>query len=391
MRRAIVILSALLCAGYFAPVNLTAQSLNSICNQPRGRDQLVKRMINVCEPGECGTNKIWDFSELKFQNANYALEYKATGSDTIIGIEHHTMYYYRNLHDSLFCLGYENPTTTIIYHKPELILTFPTFRGRVTTDYFDGIGNYCGRLNIRLRGKSTVEADASGTLILPEGDTLFNVLRVYTHKLIHQRLFPRHPALDSVQSACHSAIFYRDSIDYLLFTDSIRHETETWRWYADGYRYPILETVKSIVYKLSTPHEHFSTSFLYLPEEQYYDLPFDTDNQKRRDQIAEEIYSRDWENTNNNSSNNRNGKDISYNFNIEEDGNLYISYDLKEPGKIFLTVYDLQGRQLKSVQHTNQAAGNYKEVISMTNFQRGEYLLQIVAGDCKYGEKIIKF
>ena len=40
-------------------------------------------------------------------------------------------------------------------------------------------------VNICISGnvvKSTVTADASGDLILPEGDTLHKVLRIHTHK-----------------------------------------------------------------------------------------------------------------------------------------------------------------------------------------------------------------
>lgn len=173
--------------GCFLSLSFQAQSLSSDSNQPRGRDRLMKRIVSTCEVGEGGTQQIWDFSGLELQGPNYELQYVKQSADTIIGIEHRTIYYYHISGDSLFCLGYENPTTLINYQKPELLLAFPLFQGRVITDYFDGAGNYCEQLNIRLRGKSTVRADASGMLILPGGDTLQKVLRTYTHKSIHQR------------------------------------------------------------------------------------------------------------------------------------------------------------------------------------------------------------
>ena len=127
----------------------------------------MKRMVTACEPGENGVQRVWDFGGLELRDANYELKYVLQGTDTVIGTEHCTMYYYRTSGDSLFCLGYENPTTFIAYQKPELLLVFPVFQGRVVTDYFDGMGNYCERLEVWLRGKSTVTADASGVLILP--------------------------------------------------------------------------------------------------------------------------------------------------------------------------------------------------------------------------------
>ena len=309
------------------------------------------------------------------------------GTDTVIGTEHCTMYYYRTSGDSLFCLGYENPTTFIAYQKPELLLVFPVFQGRVVTDYFDGMGNYCERLEVWLRGKSTVTADASGVLILPGGDTLRKVLRTYTHKCIYQRMIPKVAIQDSLQIDTIPFVLNRDSIEYLLTNDSIRLETETWRWYADGYRYPVFETVKSTVYKFGNAHEHFTASFVYLPEEQYYDLPYDTDNQGRRDLASDE---RKWEPIDKNDRNERDNAAINYNFRIENDGNIYFNYRLKQSGEVWLILYDLQGQQLTATQHANQTVGDYIEKIPMKSYPKGEYLLRIAVGKEVYGEKFLK-
>ena len=337
--------------GCFLSLFLQAQSLSTDCNQLRGGDRLMKRMVTACEPGENGVQRVWDFGGLELRDANYELKYVLQGTDTVIGTEHCTMYYYRTSGDSLFCLGYENPTTFIAYQKPELLLVFPVFQGRVVTDYFDGMGNYCERLEVWLRGKSTVTADASGVLILPGGDTLRKVLRTYTHKCIYQRMIPKVAIQDSLQIDTIPFVLNRDSIEYLLTNDSIRLETETWRWYADGYRYPVFETVKSTVYKFGNAHEHFTASFVYLPEEQYYDLPYDTDNQGRRDLASDE---RKWEPIDKNDRNERDNATINYNFRIENDGNIYFNYRLKQSGEVWLILYDLQGQQLTATQHANQ-------------------------------------
>ena len=77
----------------------------------------------------------------------YELKYVSQGVDTIVGIEHGTMYYYVFSKDSLFCLGYEKPSVSMNYERPELLMAFPSFRGRTVTDYFYGKGNYCGRMS----------------------------------------------------------------------------------------------------------------------------------------------------------------------------------------------------------------------------------------------------
>lgn len=373
--------------GCFLSLFLQAQSLSTDCNQLRGGDRLMKRMVTACEPGENGVQRVWDFGGLELRDANYELKYVLQGTDTVIGTEHCTMYYYRTSGDSLFCLGYENPTTFIAYQKPELLLVFPVFQGRVVADYFDGMGNYCERLEVWLRGKSTVTADASGVLILPGGDTLRKVLRTYTHKCIYQRMIPKVAIQDSLQIDTIPFVLNRDSIEYLLTNDSIRLETETWRWYADGYRYPVFETVKSTVYKFGNAHEHFTASFVYLPEEQYYDLPYDTDNQGRRDLASDE---RKWEPIDKNDRNERDNATINYNFRIENDGNIYFNYRLKQSGEVWLILYDLQGQQLTATQHANQTVGDYIEKIPMKSYPKGEYLLRIAVGKEVYGEKFLK-
>lgn len=376
--------------GVLFPLFIQAQMLNTASNLPRKGDYLMKHQVTPCEPGKNGYQQVWDFSSVKLQEAGYELKYVEQGTDTIIGIEHRTMYYYSTSGDSLFCIGYENPTTFIAYQKPELLFTFPFFQGRSATDYFDGSGAYSNRLNIRLRGKSTVTADASGLLVLPGGDTLHNVLRVCTHKLIHQKMTPKVFTLDASHPDSLLFVLNRDSIDYLLANDSIHFVTETWRWYADGYRYPVFETVKSQVYKFGNAYEHFTTSFVFLPDEQYYDLPFDTDNQQRRDLIADEQQEREWQSEHGDTKNRRSDLIIDYSFGIEKNGDLYVSYILKQPGDVCFAIFDLQGRQLSTVQRANQSAGNYRETIPMNHYPRGEYILRITAGDKVYGEKIIK-
>lgn len=367
-----------------------AQSLNSTCSQPRGGDWLVKRMIAACEPGKSGVGQVWDFSDLEFQEVKYELKYMAQGVDTVIGTEHRTMYYYRTSGDSLFCLGYENPTTFITYQKPELLLTFPVFQGRAVTDYFDGKGRYCEKLDVHLRGKSMITADASGMLILPEGDTLRKVLRVYTHRFIHQRMTPILTTVDTLQLDSLAFILNHDSIEYLLSNDSTHLETETWRWYADGYRYPVFETVKSTTYRFGNAHKYFTTSFVYLPEEQYYDLSYDTDNQKRRDEVSNEKREREWWNTDEGGVNGRRNDVVSYSFGIGDDGNLQINYTLKQSGDVSLIIFDLQGRQLSNISKRSEGLGKCREIISLSGYSKGEYILQIVAGEKVYGEKFFK-
>ena len=68
-----------------------------------------------------------------------------------------------------------------------------------------------------------------------------------------------------------------------MANDSDCLEISTWRWYADGYRYPVFETIKSMAYRSGKCYEHFTTSFYYPPYGQSYDLNDDLENQLRRE------------------------------------------------------------------------------------------------------------
>jgi len=70
-----------------------------------------------------------------------------------------------------------------------------------------------------------------------------------------------------------------DSIEYRLANDTILLGVETCRWYVQGYRYPIFETVKSITDKRGEERTFFDVAFFYPPQEHYY-LEDDEENRK---------------------------------------------------------------------------------------------------------------
>lgn len=372
-------------------LSLSAQStLSSSSNLPRQGDRIIKQQVVYNDPGQSGTEIVWNFSEQKAINENYELKYTAlnTSSDTLIGTEHRTMYYYHSRGDSLFSLGYENPTTLINFREPELLLVFPMPYGRSFTDYFNGRGNYCNRLAIHIQGKSTVTADAIGMMIIPGGDTLRHVLRVHTVKKMVEKMIP---TFQSDTTAINAPLFIlnRDSVDYHLAHDSVRYEVDTWRWYAYGYRYPVFETIKSCIYKADKAYDPFSTSFYYPPHEQYYSLASDSENQQKRDcpVTDPEVSRKDSDIT---FKNQYKDEAICYGYSVNEEGDLCINYTLYRDMEVTVGLYDLQGRQLAGVQTLSQTQGSYQNILGLSRCEKGEYLLRLTFGEKVYGTKIVK-
>lgn len=369
--------------------SLTAQNvLNKDYNMFRGEDVITKQQVKYKHPGKAGANVLWDFSKQEAINEKYKLSYIQSETDSAVtGCEHNTLYHYLLRNDSLYSLGYENPTTIINNWKPELLLTFPFSYQKRIEGYFYGTGNYCRRLDLTSQGKTVTWGDAYGMIILPNGDTLQHVLRVRSLKKIAEKMIPFVQKDSIIQPVVNI-----DSINYHLNNDSVYMQVETYRWYADGYRYPVFETVESITFKNQTPFKHFNTAFFYSPDKHSY-LNDDPDNLAKLDEIEKE--NKKSKNSSGGSNSNSSGNNpykelINYNVHIDKESNrIFIEYDLTQQADVTISLYDMQGRLLVNYPKTNHPEGFYQEAIALDGFQLGEYLLRIVVNNRVYGEKLL--
>ena len=385
-----IIFKLILFCSLFVSVFTEAQNiLKKDYNMFRGEDVIIKQQVKYKNPGRAGENVLWDFSKQEAVNDKYKLFYKLNSDSTVTGCEHGTLYHYQLKKDSLFSLGYENPTTVIKNAKPELLLVFPfSYQSRIE-GYFYGSGNYCRRLDLTSQGKTVTWGDAYGMIILPNGDTIQNVLRVRSLKKIAEKMTP-YVSKDSVSCLAVNA----DSINSHLNNDSVYMQVETYRWYADCYRYPIFETVESITYKGLNPYKHFNTAFFYSPEEHSYlnDDPNNLTKLEEQEKAKRKALEKLSKNNSALSGNNINRNEaFKYNAYIENGSNrISLEYNLNQPAEVMITLYDMQGRLLVNYPKTSQSSGYYQEAIALDGFQLGEYLLRIVVNDKVYGEKIAK-
>jgi hypothetical protein len=349
--------------------------LDNACNMLRGGDVIIKQQVAYKDPGREGSQVLWDFSKQESVNDNYKLSYTDSGTDSVVvGREHRTLYRYVLRGDSLLLLGYENPTTIVTSGKPELVLIFPFSYGDQREDYFFGTGNYCNKLNVTAQGKVSVNADATGMIILPSGDTLQNVLRVHSIKKIAEKMI-----LTSLDSTLATPTYNPDSIDYHLTSDSARMQVETYRWYANGYRYPIFETVESTVYKNQIPYTHFNTAFFYTPEEHSY-IENDPENQAKLEKQSESSGQKTSA-----------ANIINYNYYVSSSSNtLFVEYNLSQSAQVSIALYNTQGRLLAACPQATQSAGCYERCFSLEDNSQYEYILRLVVNETTFGEKILK-
>ena len=237
-------------------------------NAPRIGDEIIKQHVDYKDPGRGWENVIWDFGQLSPVNAEYNLSYYEIplindsiyvfGRDTIpanevspgelfVGTEYYSSYYYRIKNDSLFAVGHENPMVLMRHTLPLSIVNYPFNYGDSIQSVYNSEGAYSMRQSVNSQGKIFIKCDAYGKIILPSKDTLDNVLRI-----------------KSVQT-----IIDADSSNYddqFLF----KLETETYRWYVKGYRYPVFETVRSFEISDTSHNEILSSAFFYPPEKHIY-------------------------------------------------------------------------------------------------------------------------
>jgi hypothetical protein len=242
--------------------------LQSELNLPRVGDEIIKQQVQYKDPGRSGANVIWNFGQLESINDEYSLVYSVPeligdsiyimGQDTIysadlvndylfIGTEHNTMYYYRFSGDTLWTIGHENAVNLLKYTQPLLTNVFPTHYGDTLAAAYAAHGMYSMTVPFKTIGKTNIEVDAFGMMILPSGDTLRHVMRTQTVRNFSEIL----PTADG---------------------DSIRLNTrqKNYQWYSKGYRYPLFETIRTVVSQDATEINRFATAFFYPPQEQYY-------------------------------------------------------------------------------------------------------------------------
>ncbi|BES62218.1 T9SS type A sorting domain-containing protein [Dysgonomonas capnocytophagoides] len=364
------------------PLTITAQIVQRY-NSPRSGDEIIKQQVEFKDPGREGENVIWDFGKLKSINNRYSLTYSSPdlldnsyyilGRDTIqanndsvrylIGTEHSTMYYLQVKDNSLYVLGHENATTSLKYTPSLLSMAYPTNYNEPHQKEYQSKGLYSCRIPFESQGEIKQTADAYGIMILPSGDTLKNVMRVKTVQTIKETIFDVNNNVNTI----------------------LDMNVENYKWFSKGYRYPIFETIKTIPQD-STANE-FSTAFFFPPQEHLY-LDTDPDNLAVLDSLwdidhkIQDVTDPTQEQPNAN---------LSYNFYPNPvESLLTVEYYLEKPSSVTISLYNLEGRLIKTVVKPISSSGVYSEQIDCSSLAKGTYIISIGTGYKVYSDKVIK-
>jgi len=326
-------------------------------------DSLTKEVVDyqqiVCDQ----ENSTWDFSGLATKGIYY-VKYDSS-EDGVWGSDRQRTYKYKADGDSLLIVGYESPQHIFSYQKPLLVLPFSLQAGQNVITSYQGEGSYCGTHVEYTCGTSKIEAEPIGTLILSERDTLRDVQCIYSVNTETISLSKDASQLDSC------------SLKQVI--------TEHYRWYARGYRYPLLEMVTSSTYDNL---DHVAT--------QQYGFRCPPGIQ---DELNDSINSKIRENLNlqgagdGHHDNMEGGQasvgDSIFTYDADVSGNyVSVTYSLTQPATVHAMIIDVMGTVYQDIHQNHSAGSGYNMSFDLNGLRHGQYVIYINVNGSIYNIKI---
>ncbi len=344
-------------------LTISGQQINQPTNLYRGGDVLEKKQVIVNGFSLNGSNGVWSMENADISKKTYQSEY-TTEHDTIMMLERGNRTYYNIESDAVRIIGSENAQEIVSYDMPETWLKFPMHKGDSISGYFNGTGKYCDHLFMRRFGTYMTKADAVGKLVLPGGDTLRNVIRLHTERYVASTYTP----IDTIKTEV--PVFTADSIMTHLISDTAKVREDIYRWYAEGYRYPILEA--TILHVVSTA---LSKEMYFFPPEMQKQLVLDEDNKRIRQQIVDQQTSGYQREDDSNSLQ----SPISISDVTVHEQTAVATFQLTEDADVKGLICTISGMVIRQKSQHFKAGTNCQIDIDCNNLRKGEYVLYLNA------------
>lgn len=358
---------------------ISGQQIDQSNNRYRNCDVLEKNLVTVIGFDLNSKKGIWSLEDAELSEGTFNAKY-STETDTMRAVERGDRTYYSQDRGSVSIIGSENFMELMNYDMPETWLKFPMQLGDSISGYFNGTGPYCEQLFMRRFGTYLTVADVAGKLVLPEGDTLRHVLRLHTERHVSIRLTP----IDTMK--CKIPIFTVDSIVRNMAADSVKMQEDIYRWYADGYRYPVLEA--SV---LSRNGKRLTADVYYCSPDVQRTLTYDEENEAVRERLAKEdaaARARSLDDDYSRRSKNCGNEGFAYNLSLNDGSNLVtIHYDIDHNTKMTALVANTLGYVYRRIDH-HCDSGSGLAIIDCNGLRKGQYILYINVDGEQYAEKV---
>lgn len=345
--------------------------------------------------GSSGENCLWNFKDLKEGNA-FTIEYQIVPTtidttwlydnirqlsanenytycnDILVHTKQNSLVYYLQKPNKQLLVGIENNLIKLDFDKPITLLHLPITYKEKSSDTFNGTLSYSENLFFEVYGTSTTEVDGRGTIMLPNGETIDSVTRIHNTILLSTKLLPSIHNDKSLQLYKNEK--YRlnaDSIINICTAESDTLKIDIYKWYAEGYRYPVFETLVS----KNGNTGNINASSSYTPTNEQAAL-YDPDNEQQRTiiyKMNDTLYTE---------SNDNIDKDVDLIKNITVNGSLIsVECTTKTTTEATSLVSDETGIiYLKSTHHI-RSNGNSILKVDCSSLHRGKYVLHIIANN----------
>ena len=318
-----------------------AQEMGFKQNSIAGKDSLQLKRISLKEFNIKSDGEGWSLKDVGLSKKDFRIKYN-DGKDTIIAQEPRARVIYRQTERGISIIGAEDNLLAIQYDQPEEWLRFPMTRKDTLSGEFSGKGVYCKQIPIQRRGTYKTAVENVDSMILPEGEVLKEVACLHTERQI------------------------TDITEY----DKMQQEQHHYRWYAKGYRYPILEAIVS-----SREGKVFEEVAFYCPLEEQEKLESDRENKAERTRAKAESPD---------APDDGNG----FAYKIASDGNgITIDYQSDGPAKVVAILASNQGYVYQR-RELNVPAGTGQLDLNTNGLRRGQYVVYLNVNGKDHAEKV---
>ena len=348
--------------------------LNSSAENVCGfNEKIEKRKIIYSDNGRSGNNVLWNLSniDINTDTTEVCNLYCNDTKDTFFCKEYDTTFRYEYKNNAVWIVGFENRLTKIDYDECEKYMNLPIIYGDSICGYYHGRGAYCDKLTLRYFGRYKTIADACGTLVLPQGDTLQNVTRLHTVRQINNIFYPT----DSLIGKDFKPLT-EDSVSILTEKQSKHIVMDIYRWYAHDAKYPILET-----YTLRNGDAILGTAAFYIPQDSlvlskgYAEKSM---NGLRKVRKGKGFGSSEKNQT------------ICYNVTQETSNTIKIEYNVSTDCMVSYGIYTVDGKTVFCQPYSKTSKGLYskKAELPIDNHEKGIYIFRMTVNGEKYTSKI---
>lgn len=330
----------------------------------------IQQQVNPLKFSQEDNGPVWDLSKLQTIENSYHVSFENSSyqEGVIVGTEHQTRYSYQQRNDTLQLWGYENSTSKVEYDMPEAIYKENLVIGNCMSGVFHGLEMYGGKLAFRLYGTYTYKPEAIGTIILPNGNSIRNAMMVHYTKNISKAKYPRVKTIEALRNLVFVTHPYnKDSIVTLQASDESTIIVDQYKWYAEGYRYPIYETITTSV---KGHDELYSLAFYNDPKEQK--KLYDTTNEnvrQRQDRLNSFISLKNLK-----SENHSKGLSVSGEV-VKGKGCISISLESDVSTNMDLSIYTLTGMLIEKKEDIPVMRGRQSYSFDIASNNSGIYIV----------------